>query len=97
MEWDAWRLTVFVNNVTDDRTPTSVTRYVDQMNVNVPQFVNPNPAQANVPATTTLERAFFYPLAAKRPFGATLSHRFGGGRRRRHPPRRSPRRSFPPV
>jgi outer membrane receptor protein involved in Fe transport len=80
MEWDAWQLTVFVNNVTDDRTPSSVTRYVDQMNLNVPQFVNRNPQQANVPGTTTLERAFFYPLAAKRQFGATLAYRFGGGR-----------------
>lgn len=77
--FDAWQVTAYVNNLTDDRTPSSVTRYVDQLNLNVPQFTNTNPAQSNVPGTTTLERAFFYPLAAKRQFGMTVSYRFGGG------------------
>lgn len=80
LEKDAWQFTVFVNNLTDDRTPSSVTRYVDQLNLNVPQYVNANPAQANVAGSTTTERAFFFPLAAKRQFGASVSYRFGAGK-----------------
>lgn len=76
VESDHWTVTFFVNNLTDDRTPSSVTRYVDQMNLNVPQHVNANPAQNNVPGTTTLERAFFYPLANKRQFGITAKWKF---------------------
>ncbi|MGD9597019.1 MAG: TonB-dependent receptor [Steroidobacteraceae bacterium] len=76
MENDRWAVTFYVNNLTDDRTPSSVTRYVDQMNLNVPQHVNANPAQNNVPGTTTLERAFFYPLANKRQFGITAKWKF---------------------
>lgn len=71
-----WSARFFVRNLTDDRTPSSVTRYVDQMNLNVPQYTNANPAQNNVPGSTTLERAFFYPLAAKRQFGVTVSYQF---------------------
>ncbi|MGD9597009.1 MAG: TonB-dependent receptor [Steroidobacteraceae bacterium] len=73
---DHWTLTLFVNNLTDDRTPSTVTRYVDQLNLNVPQYVNANPAQNNMPGTTTLERAFFYPLASKRQFGLTVKWKF---------------------
>jgi iron complex outermembrane recepter protein len=74
---DQWDFTLFVRNLTDDRTPSSVTRYVDQLNLNVPQIVGNQPPQLdNVPGTTTLERAFFYPLAAKRQFGMTLAYRF---------------------
>lgn len=76
IESDHWAFTFYVNNLTDDRTPSSVTRYVDQMNLNVPQHVNDNPAQNNVPGTTTLERAFFYPLANKRQFGITAKWKF---------------------
>ncbi len=76
VESDHWAVTFFVNNLTDDRTPSSVTRYVDQLNLNVPQHVNANPAQNNVPGTTTLERAFFYPLANKRQFGITAKWKF---------------------
>ncbi|HEY7740744.1 MAG TPA: TonB-dependent receptor [Steroidobacteraceae bacterium] len=71
-----WSGSLWVKNLTDDRTPSSVTRYVDQMNLNVPQYVNANPAQNNVPGSTTLERAFFYPLARKRQFGMNLTYRF---------------------
>jgi iron complex outermembrane recepter protein len=74
---DQWDFTLFVRNLTDDRAPSSVTRYVDQLNLNVPQIVGNQPPQLdNVPGTTTLERAFFYPLAAKRQFGMTLAYRF---------------------
>ena len=76
VENDHWDVTFFVNNLTDDRTPSSVTRYVDQLNLNVPQHVNANPAQNNVPGTTTLERAFFYPLANKRQFGINAKWKF---------------------
>ena len=73
---ERWGLQLFVKNLTDDLTPSSVTRYVDQMNLNVPQFPNSNPDQNNVPGTTTLERAFFYPLAMGRQFGMNATFRF---------------------
>lgn len=75
-ESDNWLVTLYVNNVTDDRTPSSVTRYVDQLNLNVPEYVNANPAQENVPGTTTLERAFYLPLPNKRQFGVTVKWMF---------------------
>ncbi len=75
-ESDRWLVTLFMNNVTDDRTPSSVTRYVDQMNLNVPQHVNDNPAQDNVPGSTTLERAFFHPLANRQQFGLRAKWKF---------------------
>lgn len=74
---ERWDVSLFVKNLTDDRTPSSVTRYVDQLNLNVPQIVGNQPPELdNVPGTTTLERAFFYPLAAKRQWGMNLSYRF---------------------
>ncbi|HSD74850.1 MAG TPA: TonB-dependent receptor [Steroidobacteraceae bacterium] len=76
LDSEHWSMQLFVKNLTDDRTPSSVTRYVDQLNLNVPQFTNSNPDQNNVPGTTTLERAFFYPLPPKRQYGATISYRF---------------------
>lgn len=71
-----WGAQVFVRNLTDDRTPHSVTRYVDQLNLNVPQHVNANPAQDNVSGSTTTERAFFFGLPAKRQVGASFTYRF---------------------
>lgn len=76
IESDRWALTLFINNVFDDHTPSSVTRYVDQLNLNVPQYTNSNPAQDNVPGSTVTERAFFYPLAAKRQIGVTAKWKF---------------------
>lgn len=76
VESDRWAFTLFINNVFDDRAPSSVTRYVDQLNLNVPQYTNSNPAQDNVPGTTATERAFFYPLAAKRQIGLTAKWKF---------------------
>lgn len=74
---ERWDFSMFVRNLTDDRTPSSVTRYVDQLNLNVPQIVGNQPPELdNVPGTTTLERAFFYPLPAKRQFGMNLAYRF---------------------
>lgn len=76
LESEHWDVTLFVNNLTDDRTTSSVTRYVDQLNLNVPQYTNSNPAQNNVPGSTTLERAFFYPLPQKRQIGITAAYKF---------------------
>jgi len=76
LDREHWSASVFVDNVTDERTPSTVVRYVDQMNLNVPQAINPNPGLNNVPGTTTTERAFFYPLAPRRQVGVRLSYRF---------------------
>lgn len=76
IEADHWSVSLFVNNLTDDRTPSTVTRYVDQLNRNVPQYVNGNPQQSNLPGSSTLERAFFFPLPQKRQIGLTASYRF---------------------
>jgi outer membrane receptor protein involved in Fe transport len=76
IEGEHWSGSLWVKNLTDDRTPSSVTRYVDQMNLNVPQYTNADPAQNNVPGSTTLERAFFYPLARKRQIGLNMSYSF---------------------
>lgn len=76
METDAWNLTLFVDNVTDDRTPSTVIRFVDQLNLNVPGAPQASPAQVNVPGTTATERGFQYPLASKRKFGVTASYKF---------------------
>ena len=76
VEGEHWSGSLWVKNLTDDRTPSSVTRYVDQMNLNVPQYTNADPAQNNVPGSTTLERAFFYPLARKRQIGLNMSYSF---------------------
>lgn len=85
-ETEHWTASVFVDNLTNDLTPSTVVRYVDQMNLNVAAASNPNPAQANCAppsppsacpvASTTTERAFFFPLAAGRQFGMNLSYRF---------------------
>ena len=76
LEREHWSAALFVDNVTDDRTPSTVVRYVDQMNLNVPQAINANPALNNVAGSTTTERAFFYPLAPRRQVGVRLSYRF---------------------
>jgi iron complex outermembrane recepter protein len=73
---DRWSAQLFVKNLTDDRTPSSISRYVDQLNLNVPQYPNQNPAQNNVPGSTVTERGFFFPLPAKRQFGANFTYRF---------------------
>jgi iron complex outermembrane recepter protein len=74
VESEAWNLTLFVDNLTDDRTTSTVIRYVDQMNLNVAP--NANPALNNVVGSTTQERAFQYPLADKRRIGVTASYKF---------------------
>lgn len=76
VDGEHWSGSLWVKNLTDDRAPSSVTRYVDQMNLNVPEYTNADPAQNNVAGTTTLERAFFYPLARKRQVGLNFSYSF---------------------
>lgn len=71
-----WKASLFVENLTDNRASSSVGRYVDQLNLNVPQYTNANPAQNNAPGTTNQERAFQIALARKRQFGITLAYNF---------------------
>jgi iron complex outermembrane receptor protein len=75
-EIDRLDVQFFVKNLTDDRTPSSVTRYLDQLNLNVPQYTNANPAQDNVPGSTVTERGFLVPLAFKRQIGVSATYRF---------------------
>jgi iron complex outermembrane receptor protein len=74
VESGSWNFTIFADNALDDRSPSTVIRYVDQMNLNVAP--NANPALNNVVGSTTQERAFQYPLADKRRFGVTASYKF---------------------
>jgi iron complex outermembrane receptor protein len=69
-------IALFVNNVTNDRTPSTVVRWIDQLNLNVPQHVNVDPAQDNVAGSTVTERAFQIALPAKRQFGVSVSATF---------------------
>jgi iron complex outermembrane receptor protein len=86
-ETEHWTTSFFVDNLMNDLTPSTVVRYVDQMNLNVVTASNPNPAQVNcgLPAnpspacptvSTATERGFFFPLARGRQFGVNLSYRF---------------------
>ncbi|WP_370336706.1 TonB-dependent receptor [Parvularcula marina] len=70
---DAWKLTFFVDNVLDDKTPSTVVRYADLVNGN---FAPQPPEQNNVPGTTPYERGFLFPLVESRQFGATFSINF---------------------
>lgn len=76
LETDSWLASIYVKNLTDDRVTSSVSRYVDQLNLNVPQYPNANAAQANVTGSTVTERAFFFPLPARRQVGLNVSYRF---------------------
>jgi len=62
-----WALTAFVDNVTDDRTPSTVIRFVD--------FKNPLPIGTSG-RTSAFVRGFQYPLADRRQFGITGSYSF---------------------
>jgi outer membrane receptor protein involved in Fe transport len=74
VENDAWNFTFFVDNLTNDKSPTTIVRYVDQMNLNVAP--NANAALNNVAGTTTQERAFQLGLPDKQRFGVTASYKF---------------------
>lgn len=71
---DEWQVTLFVDNVLDDLTPSTVVRFADLGNLNTGP--NTNPEQDNVPGTTTVERGFLLPLATGRRFGITASFEF---------------------
>jgi len=62
-----WDIALFVNNVTDDRTPSTVIRFVD--------FANFLPV-GDSERTSGFVRAFQYPLADKRQVGMTATLSF---------------------
>ncbi|MDA5194246.1 TonB-dependent receptor [Govanella unica] len=78
---ERWTMTFFVDNLTNDRTSSSIIRWIDQSNLNVPQHVNSNPAQNNYVSptgvvSTTTERAFQVALPSLRQVGVTFSYNF---------------------
>jgi outer membrane receptor protein involved in Fe transport len=66
-ETDKWTITLWGDNLTDDRTPSTVIRFVD--------FENALPIGTSN-RTSSFVRAFQYPLADKRQFGLTASYKF---------------------
>ena len=62
-----WELGLFVRNLTDDRTPTTVIRFVDFKNI-LPR--------GDSARTSGFVRAFQYPMADPRQIGATASYVF---------------------
>ena len=64
---EAWLLTLFVDNLTDDRTPSTLVRFVD--------FANILPRGDSM-RTSVFARAFFYPLPPKRQLGLKASYSF---------------------
>lgn len=67
IESDKWTVAIFVNNVTDDRTPSTVIRFVD--------FANFLPRGTSA-RTSSFVRAFQYPLADKRQWGMSATYSF---------------------
>ena len=62
-----WELGLFVRNLTDDRTPTTVIRFVDFKNI-LPR--------GDSARTSGFVRAFQYPMADPRQIGATATYVF---------------------
>lgn len=71
---DTWTGTLYVDNVLNDRTPSTVVRFADLGNPNTGP--NENPALDNVPGTTTTERGFLVPLAKERQVGVQFVYNF---------------------
>lgn len=69
-----WRITLFVDNVLDDLTPSTVVRFADLGYLNIGP--NDDPALDNVPGTTVVERGFLVPLADGRKIGVIASYNF---------------------
>ena len=67
LEADDWVLTLFVDNLTDDRTPSTVIRFVD--------FKNPLSTEGSA-RTSAFVRGFQYPLADRRQIGLTATYNF---------------------
>ena len=71
---DDWTVILFVDNVFDDLTPSTIVRFADLVNLNIgPQD---NPAQNNVPGTTVVERGFLVPLPRSRRAGLSFTYNF---------------------
>ena len=67
LDLEQWQLGLFVRNLTDDRTPTTVIRFVDFKNV-LPR--------GDSARTSVFVRAFQYPLADPRQIGVTANYVF---------------------
>ncbi|MCC5867819.1 MAG: TonB-dependent receptor [Gammaproteobacteria bacterium] len=67
LQRDNWTVSAWVNNLTDDRTPSLVIRFLD--------FENPLPI-GDSNRTSPFVRAFQVPKAAKRQFGLTFTYGF---------------------
>ncbi len=64
---EAWMLALFLDNVTDDRAPSTLVRFVD--------FASILP-RGDSRRTSVFQRAFFYPLPPKRQVGLRASYSF---------------------
>ncbi|MCB2109033.1 MAG: TonB-dependent receptor [Rhodobacteraceae bacterium] len=67
VERDDWNVTLFLDNVFDDRTPSTAVRFVD--------FANILPIGTSQ-RTSSVVRGFQVPLARKRQFGVTANYSF---------------------
>ena len=67
LDMDQWQLSLWARNLTDDRTPSTVIRFVD--------FKNFLP-RGDSARTSGFVRAFQYPLADPRQIGATATYTF---------------------
>ena len=67
LDVDQWELGLFVRNLTDDRTPTTVIRFVDFKNI-LPR--------GDSARTSVFVRAFQYPMADPRQIGLTATYIF---------------------
>jgi iron complex outermembrane receptor protein len=72
-----WKFSVFVDNLFDDRTPSTVIRFVDFKNpLPVTTVVPTTPADTRSTRTSASVRGFQYPLADKRQLGLTVAYKF---------------------
>ena len=69
-----WSLTLFVDNVFDDLTPSTVVRFADLVNLNIGPQEKPN--QNNVAGTSAVERGFLVPLPRSRRAGVSFIYTF---------------------
>lgn len=72
-----WKFSVFVDNLFDNRTPSTVIRFVDFKNPLPTTTVVPTtPADTQSTRTSSSVRGFQYPLADKRQVGMTVAYKF---------------------
>jgi hypothetical protein len=67
LEHDRWKASLFVDNVTENKRPSAVIRYVDNK--------NPLPIGTSQ-RTNTILRGFLYSLPDKRQFGVDVRYKF---------------------